>query len=62
MTKAPNKALRRDSDPNAVRRKAVEEAELQVLDRNTVVIPAKDWEAFQNWLGDPPRWYRRLLN
>ena len=32
-----------------VRRKAVEAAEADILARNTVTIPAKDWEAFEAW-------------
>jgi uncharacterized protein (DUF1778 family) len=36
-----------------VRRKALEAAETDVLERRTVTIPAKDWEAFEAWLARP---------
>jgi uncharacterized protein (DUF1778 family) len=36
-----------------MRRKAVEAAELEVLNRSIVTIPAKDWEAFEAWLNRP---------
>jgi uncharacterized protein (DUF1778 family) len=38
-----------------VRRKALAAAEIDVLDRRTVVIPAKDWEAFEAWAERPPQ-------
>jgi uncharacterized protein (DUF1778 family) len=38
-----------------VRRKAVEAAETEVLNRTVVTIPAKDWEAFEAWINRPPR-------
>jgi uncharacterized protein (DUF1778 family) len=31
------------------------EAEIDVLERSVVIIPAKDWEAFAAWLARPPR-------
>jgi uncharacterized protein (DUF1778 family) len=37
-----------------VRRKAVEAAEADVLERRIVTIPAKDWEAFERWANRPP--------
>ncbi|UYO41287.1 DUF1778 domain-containing protein [Rhodopseudomonas palustris] len=37
-----------------VRRKSVEAAEIDVLSRGIVTIPAKDWEAFESWLATPP--------
>lgn len=37
----------------ARRRKAVEAAEVEVLDRNIVTIPAEDWEAFEAWVNSP---------
>ncbi|UYO55483.1 DUF1778 domain-containing protein [Rhodopseudomonas palustris] len=37
-----------------VRRKSVEAAEIDVLSRGVVTIPAKDWEAFESWLATPP--------
>jgi uncharacterized protein (DUF1778 family) len=36
-----------------VRRKAVEAAEIEVLERRVVTIPAKDWEAFERWARRP---------
>jgi uncharacterized protein (DUF1778 family) len=36
-----------------VRRKSLEAAEMEVLNRSIVTIPAKDWEAFEAWLHRP---------
>jgi len=36
-----------------VRRKALEAAEADVLNRAIVTIPAKDWEAFETWINRP---------
>jgi uncharacterized protein (DUF1778 family) len=36
-----------------VRRKALEAAEVEVLGRTIVTIPAKDWEAFEAWINRP---------
>lgn len=36
-----------------VRRKALEAAEIDVLGRTIVTIPAKDWEAFERWAARP---------
>jgi len=36
-----------------VRRKALESAEAEVLNRTIVTIPAKDWEAFEAWVNRP---------
>ncbi len=36
-----------------VRRKAVDAAEIDVLGRAVVTIPAKDWDAFEAWLDRP---------
>lgn len=36
-----------------VRRKAVEQAEIDVMNRTVIRIPAKDWEAFESWLKRP---------
>jgi uncharacterized protein (DUF1778 family) len=36
-----------------MRRKSLEAAEIEVLNRSIVTIPAKDWEAFESWLGRP---------
>lgn len=38
-----------------VRRKALEAAEMDMLERPVVVIPAKDWEAFEAWANRPPQ-------
>ena len=45
----------RTSLSDFVRRKAIEAAELEVLERNIVTIPAKDWEAFEAWVKRPAR-------
>jgi uncharacterized protein (DUF1778 family) len=36
-----------------VRRKAVDAAESEMLERRIVTIPAKDWEAFEAWARRP---------
>ena len=36
-----------------VRRKALEAAEIDILERRVVVIPAKDWKAFEAWVERP---------
>jgi len=36
-----------------VRRKALEAAEIDVMERRIVVIPAEDWEAFEAWVNRP---------
>lgn len=38
-----------------VRRKALEAAEIAVIERRVVTIPAKDWERFEAWARKPPR-------
>ena len=38
-----------------VRRKALEAAEAEVLNRTVVTIPAKDWDAFESWLNRPAK-------
>ena len=38
-----------------VRRKALEAAEIDVLERRLVVIPAKDWKRFETWAAKPAR-------
>ena len=38
-----------------VRRKAIEAAEIDMLERRIVTIPAKDWEAFETWAEQPPQ-------
>ena len=36
-----------------VRRRALESAEAEVLNRTIVTIPAKDWETFEAWINHP---------
>lgn len=36
-----------------VRRKALEAAELEVLNRSIITIPTEDWEAFEAWANRP---------
>lgn len=38
-----------------IRRKALEAAEVDMLERPVVTIPAKDWEAFEAWADRPPQ-------
>ena len=38
-----------------VRRKALEAAEIDMLERRIVTIPVKDWEAFEAWADRPPQ-------
>ncbi len=38
-----------------VRRKALEAAELDILDHRVVTIPAQDWDRFEAWAGAPAR-------
>ena len=38
-----------------VRRKALEAAEVDVMERRIVSIPAKDWERFETWAAKPAR-------
>jgi uncharacterized protein (DUF1778 family) len=38
-----------------VRRKALEAAEMDVLDRRIVTIPAEDWEKFESWVNAPAK-------
>jgi uncharacterized protein (DUF1778 family) len=45
----------RTSLSDFVRRKALEAAEAEVLERSVVTIPAKDWEAFEAWVARPAR-------
>lgn len=45
--------LARTSLSEFVRRKAVEAAETDVLDRRIITIPATDWEAFEAWANRP---------
>jgi uncharacterized protein (DUF1778 family) len=43
-----------------VRRKALEAAEADVLERRIVTIPAKDWERFEAWASRPARQIAKL--
>jgi len=43
----------RTSLSDFVRRKAIEAAEVEVLERSIVTIPAKHWEAFEAWVARP---------
>lgn len=38
-----------------VRRKAIEAAELEVVDRRVVTIPAEDWPRFEAWASAPAK-------
>ena len=38
-----------------VRRKAVDAAESDMLERRIVTIPAADWEKFEDWASQPPQ-------
>jgi len=43
----------RTSLSDFVRRKALEAAEINVLERSVVTIPAKHWAAFESWIARP---------
>jgi uncharacterized protein (DUF1778 family) len=45
----------RTSLSDFVRRKALEAAEIDVLDHRMVTIPTADWEKFENWVKAPPK-------
>ena len=38
-----------------VRRKAIEAAEMDVLEHRRVTIPAEDWEKFERWVHAPAK-------
>lgn len=38
-----------------IRRKAVEAAEMEVLDGRVVMLPAVDWKEFEEWAKSPPK-------
>ncbi|HEY8215074.1 MAG TPA: DUF1778 domain-containing protein [Methylocystis sp.] len=46
-------AQSRTSLSEFIRRRSVEAAEAEVLNRSNIVIPAKDWEAFEAWINRP---------
>jgi len=43
-----------------VRRKALEAAEIELLNRTVIQIPAQDWEKFEAWTKRPARANARL--
>lgn len=45
----------RTSLSDFVRRKALEAAEMEVLDYRVVTIPAADWERFECWVSAPAK-------
>lgn len=45
----------RTSLSDFVRRKALESAETEVLNRSVITIPAEDWEAFEAWVNRPAK-------
>jgi uncharacterized protein (DUF1778 family) len=45
----------RTSLSDFVRRRAIEAAEVDVLNRTIVTIPAEDWEAFESWVKRPAK-------
>ena len=45
----------RTSLSDFVRRKALEAAEVDLLDRRIVTIPARDWARFEAWAARPAR-------
>jgi len=45
----------RTSLSDFVRRKALEAAEVDVLNRSTVQIPAEHWESFEAWANRPAK-------
>jgi uncharacterized protein (DUF1778 family) len=47
--------LARTSLSDFIRRKALEAAEADILERRIVTIPAKSWEAFEAWADRPPQ-------
>jgi uncharacterized protein (DUF1778 family) len=38
-----------------VRRKALEAAELEIMERRVIAIPSKDWDRFEAWASEPAR-------
>jgi uncharacterized protein (DUF1778 family) len=43
----------RTSISDFVRRAAIEAAEMEILNRSTITIPAESWEAFEAWAARP---------
>jgi uncharacterized protein (DUF1778 family) len=46
-------AQTRTSISDFVRRAAIEAAEMEILNRSNVTIPAESWEAFEAWAARP---------
>jgi uncharacterized protein (DUF1778 family) len=46
--------LARTNLSDFIRRKALDAAEADILERRIITIPAKDWEAFEAWANRPP--------
>lgn len=38
-----------------MRRKALESAEMEIMNRTVVEIADQDWQAFESWLNTPPQ-------
>jgi len=38
-----------------IRKKALESAELEILERTVVEIPVEKWEEFEAWMDQPPK-------
>lgn len=47
--------LARTSLSDFVRRRAIEAAEMEVLERRIVTIPAKNWKKFEAWVDLPAK-------
>lgn len=45
----------RTSLSDFIRRRAIEAAEMEVLDYRVVTIPAEQWEKFEAWVGSPAK-------
>ena len=45
----------RTSLSDFVRRRAVEAAEMEMMERRLITIPAADWEKFEAWMNEPAR-------
>lgn len=45
----------RTSLSDYIRRKALEAAEMDLMERRIVTIPAEDWERFEAWAKSPPK-------
>jgi len=61
MTKQERDMLQQAADSSRtnlsdyIRRKAIEAAEAELLDRRTIAIPADKWEEFEAWAASPSR-------